>query len=52
MNGDTIVQVLSSGVSAEMLADFEERISALEDAEAKTTTKKKAAAAADERKEG
>lgn len=37
MNGDTIVQVLSSGVSAEMLADFESRIKALEEAEAKKT---------------
>lgn len=52
MNGSTITEVLSSGISAEIIADFEGRISALEDAEAKTTTKKKAAAAADEGKEG
>ena len=53
MNGSTITDVLSSGISAEIIADFEERISALEDAaESKTTTRKKAAAAADEGKEG
>lgn len=45
MNGSTIIEVLSSGITAEIIADFESRISALEDAEsAKTTTRKKAAA--------
>lgn len=54
MNGSTIIEVLSSGISAEIIADFEDRISALEDAAAKTTTstKKKTADAADEGKEG
>lgn len=53
MNGSTIIEVLSSGITAEIIADFEDRISALEDA-AKTTTstKKKTATAADEGKEG
>ena len=52
LNGSTITEALSSGISAEIIADFEERISALEDAETKTTTKKKTAAAVDDGKEG
>ncbi|MBO5921568.1 MAG: hypothetical protein J6Q48_04195 [Bacteroidaceae bacterium] len=52
MNGSTIIEVLSSGITAEIIADFESRISALEDAEsAKTTTTTRKKAAAPEEKE-
>lgn len=50
MNGSTITEVLSSGITAEIIADFEERISALEEAEStKTTTTRKKAAASEEK---
>lgn len=44
MNGETLYEVLSSGVSAKVLKDLDDRITALEEAEeakkTKTTAKK------------
>ena len=37
MNGETLYEVLSSGVSAKVLKDLDDRITALEEAEAKKT---------------
>lgn len=50
MSSDTLAEVLSSGISAEKLAEIEDRLSALESKV--FTTRKKAAPVANDGKEG